>query len=95
MDKIYQQAKDKNVAAVIIYGKSGDAKAYTDAACTKPFKTTELTDAFNKRGLVQIGTDFFVPITFAVGSGVGTLTYAKAGSASGTAETATLISVAD
>ena len=95
MDKIYQQAKAKSVAAVIIYGKSGDTKAYTDAACTKPFKTTELTDAFSKRGLVQIGTDFFVPIAFAVGSGVGTLTYAKAGSTPGTAETATLISVAD
>lgn len=95
MERIFNDAKDKNVAAVMIYGKSGDTKAYTDAACTKPFKTSELSDAFCKRGLVQIGTDYFVPIAFAVATGVGTLTYAKAGSSAGTAATATLVSVAD
>lgn len=95
MERIFDDAKDKNVAAVVIYGKSGDTKAYTDAACTKQFKTSELADAFCKRGLVQIGTDYFVPIAFAVVTGVGTLTYAKAGSSAGTAATATLVSVAD
>lgn len=95
MERIFNDAKDKNVAAVMIYGKSGDTKAYVDAACTKQFKTSELGDAFYKRGLVKIGTDYFVPISFAVATGVGTLTYAKAGSSAGTAATATLVSVAD
>ena len=95
MKRIFNDAKDKNVAAVMIYGKSGDTKAYVDAACTKQFKTSELGDAFYKRGLVKIGTDYFVPISFAVATGVGTLTYAKAGSSAGTAATATLVSVAD
>lgn len=95
MERIFNDVKDKNVAAVMIYGKSGDTKAYVDAACTKQFKTSELGDAFYKRGLVKIGTDYFVPISFAVATGVGTLTYAKAGSSAGTAATATLASVAD
>lgn len=95
MKRIFNDAKDKNVAAVMIYGKSGDTKAYTDADCTKQFKTSELGDAFYKRSLVKIGTDYFVPIAFAVATGVGTLTYAKAGSTAGTAATATLVSVAD
>ena len=42
MDKIFDQAKDKNVAAIVIYGKGSDKKAYTDSACTIQFKTSEL-----------------------------------------------------
>ena len=50
MDKIFDQAKDKNVAAIVIYGKGSDKKAYLDSACTIQFKTSELQDAFLKRG---------------------------------------------
>lgn len=95
MERIFNDAKDKNVAAVMIYGKSDDTKAYVDAACTKRFKTSELGDAFYKRGLVKIGTDCFVPVSFAVANDVGILTYAKIDSSAGTAETAILASVAD
>ena len=44
MNKIFNQAKDKNVAALIIYGKKGESApaAYADAACTKKMKTSEL-----------------------------------------------------
>ena len=34
MDKIFDQAKDKNVAALVIYGKGSDKKAYIDSDCT-------------------------------------------------------------
>lgn len=95
MERIYDQAKDKNVAAIVIYGKGSDGKAYVDAAGTIQYKTSELKDAFLKRAVVQVGTDYFIPVSFTVATNVGTVTYAKAGSTAGTAATATLVSVAD
>lgn len=95
MERIYDQAKDKNVAAIVIYGKGSDGKAYVDAAGTTQYKTSELKDAFLKRAVVQIGSDFFIPVAFSVTSNVGTVTYAKAGSTAGAAATGTLVSVAD
>lgn len=95
MEKIYDQAKDKNVAAIVIYGKGTDGKAYVDAAGTTQYKTSALKDAFLKRAIVQIGTDYFVPVALSVASNVATVTYAKAGSTDGSAATAKLVSVAD
>lgn len=95
MDKIFDQAKDKNVAALMIYGKASDTKAYVDSACTVQFKTSELQDAFLKRAVIKIGEAYFIPTGFAVENNVGTVTYAKAGSDTGSAATATLISVVD
>lgn len=95
MEKIFDQAKDKNVAAIVVYGKGTDGKAYVDAAGTTQYKTSALKDAFLKRAIVQIGSDYFVPVSFTVTSNIGTLTYAKAGSTTGTAATATLVAVAD
>lgn len=95
MVKVYDDAKDKNVAAVIIYGKGVDGKAYVDAEGTIQLKTSELKEAFLKRALIKIGDDYFVPTGFSVASKIGTITYAKAGSSSGSAATATLVSVAD
>ena len=97
MNKIFNQAKDKNVAALIIYGKKGESApaAYTDAACTKKMKTSELKDAVIKRAIIQIGEDIFIPISFTVSSNIGTATYAKAGSSAGSAATATLVAVED
>lgn len=95
MVKVYDDAKDKNVAAVIIYGKGVDGKAYVDAEGTIQLKTSELKEAFLKRALIKIGDDYFVPTGFSVASKIGTVTYAKAGSSSGSAATATLVSVAD
>lgn len=95
MAKIYDQAKDKNVAAIVVYGKGSDGKAYVDAGGTTQYKTSALKDAFLKRAIIQIGTDYFVPVAFSVSSNVGTITYAKAGTTAGTAATGTLVSVAD
>lgn len=95
MERIYDQAKDKNVAAIVIYGKGSDGKAYHDAAGTEQYKTSELQDAFIKRAVVKIGNDYFIPISFTIASNVGTVTYAKVGSTAGTAATATLVAVAD
>ena len=95
MDKIFDQAKDKNVAALVIYGKGSDKKAYTDSACTIQFKTSELQDAFLKRAVIKVGEAYFIPTGFSVSSNIGTITYAKVGGSEGSAATATLVSVAD
>ena len=52
MVKVYDDAKDKNVAAIVIYGKGSDGKAYADANGTTQLKTSELKDAFLKRAII-------------------------------------------
>ncbi len=96
MDRIFDQAKDKNVAALVIYAKAtADNKAYVDSACEIQFKTSALKEAFLKRALVCVGTDYFAPISYTEVSNVGTVTYAKVGSTAGTAATIALAAVAD
>ena len=98
MERIFNDAKDKNVAAVVIYGKSGESSptAYADSACTVKMKTSELKDAFLKRAVIVIGEDYFVPVSFSVASNIGTVKYAKANSTTATsADLGSLASVKD
>lgn len=96
MEKIFDQAKDKNVAAIVIYGKGSDGKAYADADGTTQLKTSELKDAFLKRAVIQIGTEYFIPVSFSVSSNIGTVKYAKANSTTATsADLGSLVSVKD
>ena len=77
MKRIFNDAKDKNVAAIVIYGKSGESKpaAYIDEAYTTKFKTTELEEAFLKRAVVKIGNNYFVPTGFSIANNIGKITY--------------------
>ena len=44
MDRIYDQAKDQNVAALVIYAKeTADNKAYSDSECQFPRQTLPTT----------------------------------------------------
>lgn len=96
MDRIYNRAEDKNSANIIVYGKASDTKAYSDEACTMQCTTSELKNAFMKGCIVAIGSDsMYYPVSLSISSKVATLTYAKAGSTSGSAATATLVSIAD
>ena len=96
MDRIYNRAEDKNSANIIVYGKASDNKAYSDAECTMQCTTSELVNAFMKGCIVAIGSDsMYYPVSLSISSKIATLTYAKAGSTSGSAATATLVSVAD
>ena len=75
-ERFYDQAKDQNVAAIVIYGKtSSDGKAYTDKGCTKQFTTSELKDAFIKRAIVCVGTNYFIPVSYSEASKVGSVNY--------------------
>lgn len=96
MDKIFDQAKDKNVSAIVIYGKGSDGKAYADANGTTQLKTSELKDAFLKRAIIQIGTEYFIPVAFSITSNVGTVKYAKPNSSTATsADLGSLVSIKD
>lgn len=97
-NKIFDQAKDKNVAALIIYAKStDDNKAYVDANYKIQFKTSDLKDAFLKRALVCIGAgiDYFVPISYTESENIGTVVCTKAGTTTGTVDTFELAAAAD
>ena len=96
MDRIWNRAEDKNSANIIVYGKASDTKAYSDEACTMQCTTSELKNAFMKGCIVAIGSDsMYYPVSLSIASKVATLTYAKAGSTSGSAATATLVSITD
>lgn len=74
MDKIYMDAKDKNVAKVVIYVKIDDQYniPYADAACTVKFPVDELPDAFAKGVIVRRmaeGSIVYEMIPFAINSG--------------------------
>lgn len=56
MDKIYMDAKDKNVAKVVIYYNSSNDSAnapFLDEECTIPFPNDELCDAFVKGAILR------------------------------------------
>ena len=75
MEKLFDDAKDKNVSAVYIYGKSDDTKAYADVAGTKQLKSSELKEAFLKRALIIIGDEIFAPVKLTVSEGVAKVWY--------------------
>lgn len=96
MEKLYNDAKDKNVSATYIYGKSSDTKAYANADCTVQMKTSELKEAFLKRAIIVIGDAFFIPSGFSITSNVGSVTYAKPNSSTATsADLGTLTAAKD
>ena len=96
MEKLYNDAKDKNVSATYIYGKTGDTKAYADSGCTVQMKTSELKEAFLKRALIVIGNNFYIPVSFSVTSNARSVTYAKPNSSTATsADLGTLTAAKD
>lgn len=96
MNKIFEQSKDLHVSANVIYGKSGDTKAYADEACTVQMTTAELKEAVVKRAIIQIGTDIFIPVAFTVVSKAGTVRYVKPNASTATsADIASLSAVAE
>lgn len=76
IERIFDHADDKNVAAVVIYGKTtADGKAYVDKGCTKQFTNAELMNAFIKRAVICVGTNYFIPVSYAYASKVGSVNY--------------------
>lgn len=68
MKKIFDDAKDKNVATFVVYGDTTDNKLYLTATGATKVQVTqaELEDAFNKRRLlIVVGDATFVPVSIA------------------------------
>lgn len=96
MEKLFNDAKDKNVSAVYVYGKADDTKAYVDAAGTKQLKTSELKEAFLKRAIIVIGDEMFMPIKLTISSKVASIWYVTPNKTTSTqADIASLVAVAD
>lgn len=60
MNKVFQDAKDKNVSAVLIYADSNNY-ACADAAGTVKLTKEELMDAFLKRAFIVSSGAYTVP----------------------------------
>lgn len=66
MEKIFQDAKDKYVTAVVVYGKASDSKLYVDAEYSAQVDQAVVEDAFNKGVLmVKVSTASFRPVKVA------------------------------
>ena len=59
MEKIFQDAKDVNVSAVIVYGKVSDGKLYKDEDLTEEAALKVVGDAFKKGILLVVVDDVF------------------------------------
>ncbi len=75
MDEIYDDAKDQNIAATVVYSKRGDNIAYADEKHTTQLKTSELKDAFLKRALIKVEENYYVPFFFSISNGIGSIMY--------------------
>lgn len=98
MAKLLMQAKDKNVVATYIYEKSGEAKAYKDAACTEQFYTSELKEAFLKGSVIVLASSagYVYPVKYAESSSVGSVYFIKPnGTTATSADIGALAALAD
>lgn len=97
MDKIYQDANDKNVAAFVIYKKAAQTKAYADADCTVQLTTAQLKDAFIKGAVIKLEDGAFVnPIKYDETSSIGSVYYIKPnGTTATSADIASLVAAAN
>ena len=77
MKKVFIDAVDKNVAAVIVFGKAADSKLYVDAAYTTQVEEAVVVDAFVKGTLLVIDGDATLKPVKVEGNKVLTLDYAS------------------
>ena len=65
MEKIFQDAKDKYVTAVIVFGEDEEHKLYVDADLTEQVSADVCKDAFEKGVLMVVVDDAeYRPIKF-------------------------------
>lgn len=93
MSKVYENANDVHVRAILVYAKNGDSYAYADSANTVTINQAELKDIFEKGCIVVDAGVEYKPVSFKSATGVGTITYVKTdGTTPTTGVLATLIS---
>lgn len=62
MDRIFQRAEDKNVAAVILYASNTDDKVYLDKDCLNPVTAKQVTNAFTKGCFISYNDRLYTPL---------------------------------
>lgn len=77
MKKIFIDASDKYVAAVVVYGKASDSKLYVDAEYTTQAEEADVADAFIKNQLVVMDDDVALKPVKLDGNKVLTIDYAS------------------
>lgn len=93
MTKIYEDANDQHVRAYYVYQKTGETKAYVDAAFTTQYTTSELKRVFEIGALIALADGSFVkPVGFSVSDSIGSISYVVAGES---VSVASLVSKAD
>lgn len=64
MERIFANSNDREIAAYVLYGKSG--KLYSDAACTKQAASSEVAAVFSKaRVVVNYDGAVYLAVAFA------------------------------
>lgn len=65
MDRIYDQANDKNVSAVVFYANTNlnDHKLYIDDQFSDAATYEDVIDAFNKRLLISMNNNLYIPVS--------------------------------
>ena len=77
MKKIFIDASDKYVAAIVVYGKAADSKLYVDAEYTTQAEEADVADAFIKNQLVVMDDDVALKPVKLDGNTVLTIDYAS------------------
>lgn len=94
MERIYNDAKDKNVAKIVIFVNAN--KAYLDDAHKVQFKTSELKDAFMKGCVLKTAENTYaIPTNYTEASKVGTVSAIMAASTGDTVTVTRAAAIAD
>lgn len=94
MERIYNDAKDKNVAKIVIFVNAN--KAYADAAHKVQFKTSELKDAFMKGCILKTAENTYaIPTNYTETSKVGTVSAIMAAATGDTVTVTRAAAIAD
>lgn len=92
MQKIFDDADDKNVRKIKLYAKASDAYAYSDAECKNKVDAAAMQKAFKVGAVIVLAGVEYLPVAMEVKSGVATMTYVTADTTTST--TAVLATVA-
>lgn len=79
LDRLFNRAEDKNVAATYVYVKSGETKAYAEADYKTQLDAATLANLFEKGMIIVDGGAKYIPATCKVASGTATVTYVTIG----------------
>lgn len=67
-NRVFDDARDKNVANFVVYAKTSDSKLYYDLTATTPVQVTQadIEDAFAKGRLIVVDEDGASLVPFAI-----------------------------